>query len=276
MFADGVFHLRDFGEIRARFVGETAMLGNLGEFATCEHKQTSDKDRFGDFAVLVGGGLEGLARRIGEAIQVEAIVPIGTADQRQTMGAETLERVMEAALEMLVERRFGAGYVVVGHRLVEDAPVAGFLNIGANADDQPVGIVVEAAADVVVAALGERLVLVISATGGKLRCGEVEYAFARAAGNHVDKAEQILVGIAEAEAASDARFVERGRARHVERGHALVGIPDVHHAIGVHVGRVHLEEAEQFIPVLTKLFEGGVGIGRRRDTSRSLPSRLSC
>jgi len=43
------------------------------------------------------GGLERLARRIGEAVQVETVVPIGAADQRQTMRAKPFERVMETA-----------------------------------------------------------------------------------------------------------------------------------------------------------------------------------
>ena len=77
---DGSFHLGDFGEIRGRFVGEAAMLGNLGEFAPREHQQAGDENGFGDLAVLVRGGLEGLARGIGEAVQVEAIIPISTTD----------------------------------------------------------------------------------------------------------------------------------------------------------------------------------------------------
>ena len=129
-------------------------------------------------------------------------------------------------------------------------------------------IVVEAAADVVIAALGERLVLVIGAAGGQLRGGQVQDALAGARRRHVHKAQQVLVGIAEAQAAPDARLIERRRARHVEGRHALVRIPDVHHAIGVDVGRVDLEDAEQALPVLAQLLEGRVGVRRRQDTSQ--------
>ena len=176
-------------------------------------------------------------------------------------GPEAVERVVEAALQVLVERLLGAGLVVVGDRLVEDRPVAGLLEVGRDADDQPVRIVVETAADVVVAALGERLVLVISAAGGQLRGGQVEDALAGARRDHVHEAEQVLVGVAEAQAAADAGFEERRRARHVERGHALVGVPDVDHAVGVHVGRVDLADAEQAVPVGAQLLEGRVGRG---------------
>ena len=144
----------------------------------------------------------------------------------------------------------------------------GFLEVSGDAEDQPVRIVVEIAADVIVAALGERLILVIRAAGLELRGRQVEDAFARARGNHVDEAEQILVGIAEAQAAADARFVKRGRARHVERGHALVGVPDVDHPVGVDVGRLDLIDAEQVVPILAQASEGGRPPFCRRDIWR--------
>ena len=65
-------------------------------------------------------------------------------------------------------------------------------------------VVVEAGADVVVAALGQRLVLVIGAAGRELRGGEVEDPLrARARGIMLNESEQILVGVAEAHAPSD-------------------------------------------------------------------------
>src|ERR1035437_7227970 len=236
------------------------MLGDIREFAAGEHKQGGDENGFGNRAVFVRGGLEGLPGRVGEAVQVETIVPIGAPDERQAMGTETIERVAEAALQMLVERRFGAGRIVIGHTLIQDAPISSLFDIGVYSDNEPVGIIVKAAADIVIAAPGERLILVIRAARGQLLGGEVEDAFTGAARNHVHKAEQILVRIAEAEAAADARFIEGRCARHVEGRHALIGVPDVHHAIGVHVGRLHLATAEQFLPINTKLFECTVGI----------------
>ena len=134
------------------------------------------------------------------------------------------------------------------------------LMIGGDADDEPVRIVVEAAADVVVAALGERLVLVVRAAGGQLGGGQIEDALAGARRGHVHKAQQVLIGVAEAQAAADAGLVEGRRARHVEGGHALVGIPDIDHAVGVHVGGIDLEDAQQAVPVLAQLLEGRVGL----------------
>ena len=162
---------------------------------------------------------------------------------------------------MLVQRLLGTRLVVVRHWLVEDAPVARLFEIGGNADNQPVRIVVEVAADVVVAALGERLVLVIRAAGSELRGRQVDDALAGARRVHLDESQQVLIGVAEAQAAADARLVERRRARHVERRHALVGVPDIHHAVGVRIGSPHVENAEQSVPVSAQFVERRIRVG---------------
>ena len=68
-------------------------------------------------------------------------------------------------------------------------------------------VVVEVAADLGVALLGQRLVLVVAGAVGELGRGDVEDALAGAAGDHVDEAEDVLVRVAEAHAAADARLV---------------------------------------------------------------------
>ena len=113
------------------------MPGNFRQFAPGQHKQPGDEDRLGNLAVLIGGGLEGLTGSIREAIEVETIVPVRAADQRQSMRSKPVESVAEAALQVLIERRFGAGFVVVRNGLVENAPVASLLQIGSDAHDQP-------------------------------------------------------------------------------------------------------------------------------------------
>ena len=49
--------------------------------------------------------------------------------------------------------------------------------------------------------------------------------------NEVDKAEEVLVGVAEAHASADAGLEVRRTAGHVEGDHALVGVPDIHHPV---------------------------------------------
>ena len=143
-------------------------------------------------------------------------------------------------------------------------PIAGFLDVGGDAQHQPERVVVEVAADVVVAALGQRLILVERAAVFQLRGGQIEHALAGARGNHLDEAEQVLVGIAETQAASDAGFVEGGRTRHIERGHALVGVPDVDHAVGVQVRGLHLDASRASRPNTPERAEGRIRVVRLR------------
>ena len=121
-------------------------------------------------------------------------------------------------------------------------------------------IVVESAADVVIAALRQWLVLVISSAALELRRGQVEDPLTCACRNHVHKSQQVLVRVAETQASPNARLERRSRARQIECGHALVRVPDIHHAIRVHIGRVDLEDAEKFVPVRAKAIEGRVGL----------------
>ena len=84
------------------------------------------------------------------------------------------------------------------------------------------------------------------------------------------EAHQVLVGIAETHASANATLEERCRAREVEGDHALVLVPDVHHAVQLVVARLHLVDVQQGIPVLAELGEslvhlrGGVEFGDER------------
>jgi hypothetical protein len=100
--------------------------------------------------------------------------------------------------EVNQQRRFGAGGVVERNHLVENAAVAGFLQVGGHAHDQPERVVVEPAADPFVAALGQWLVLVISSAVFELGCGQIEDALAGALRDDMDEAQQVLGRIAEA------------------------------------------------------------------------------
>ena len=78
-------HLGGFAEIRGGLGVQSAAPGDGRQFAAGMDEQPGDEDRLGDFAVLVGGGLEALPRRVGEAVQVQAVVPVGAANQRQAV-----------------------------------------------------------------------------------------------------------------------------------------------------------------------------------------------
>ena len=125
--------------------------------------------------------------------------------------------------------------------------------------DQPQRVVVESGSDRVVSALGERLVLVVRAAVLELSGRDVDDALARALGNQVHKAKQVLVGVAEAHAAADPGLEVRGRTRHVVGHHALVLVPDVDHPVELVVGRVHRVRAQQVVPIGVELGELRVG-----------------
>lgn len=101
-------------------------------------------------------------------LEVQAVVPVGTANERQHVRTKVVDDVVHGHLQVLEERHLGAGLVVEGHHLVKDREVARLLDIGHGAEDEPAGVVVETTADVVVAALGQGLVLVVAATAGEL------------------------------------------------------------------------------------------------------------
>ena len=67
---------------------------------------------------------------IGKAVQVQAVVPVGAADQRQAVRAQAVERVAAwLRCRCSYSGCFAAGLVVIRHRLVQDGPIAGFLEI---------------------------------------------------------------------------------------------------------------------------------------------------
>ena len=123
------------------------------------------------------------------------------------MRAEAVQGVLQAALEMIVERFFAAVFVVEGDRFIEDGKIPGFLEVRGYPQHQPERVVVEVAADFVVAALGKGLELVEGSAGFKLRRGQIQHPLAGARRDHLDEPEQILVGIAESQATADAGFI---------------------------------------------------------------------
>ncbi len=211
----------------------------LGHFLAGQDEQTGNHDAFSRGAILVGGGLKRLTRRVGEAIEVEAVIPIRPANQRQLVGSQSIQRVLDRPLKVFEQGHFGAWLVFVGHQFIKDGKIPGFLHISCCCQYQPVRVVIEIGTHIVVAAFGQRGVLVESAAVGKLGGCQIKQPFAGALRHNMHKTQQILGGIAKAHAASNPAFKVRSRTAHVEGDHALVGIPDVDHAVGVFVWRDH-------------------------------------
>ena len=88
------------------------------------------------------------------------------------------------------------------------------------------------------------------------------------------EAKQVLVGIAEAHAASHARLVVGGGTGHVERDHALVLVPDVDHAVELFVAGIDAVGGQQFGPVGVELLQGGFDLFDGGETAEQLMGRL--
>ncbi len=184
------------------------------------------------------------------------------SDQRQAVRSEPVERVAEGPLQVLVECGLGALTVVVGNRFMEDRGVARLLEVRRGGEDQPERVVVETGADCVVAALGERLVLVVGTAVRQLGRSEVEDPCSCPRGDQMHEAEEILVRVAEAHPSPDAGLEQRRRAREVEGDHALVLVPDVDGSIDVFARCGHLQSGKQSCPVVTQTLECRLDLGR--------------
>jgi hypothetical protein len=111
----------------------------------------------------------------------------------------------------VLEQGGSQGLVIVeGHRLVEDRPVAGLLEVAGDTEDEPQRVVVEAGPDVVVPPLGQGLVLVVRRAVGELSGRDVQDPLTRAVRDEVDEPEQVLVRVAEAHAPADPGLEVRG------------------------------------------------------------------
>ena len=147
------------------------------------------------------------------------------------MRTEIVDHMVEGYTQMLHQRNLGTWLVVERHRLVQYSEISCLLYICHGSENEPHRIVIETAADVVVAALGQRLVLVVAAAVRELGGGYVYDTLASAFRNLMHKAHKVLIGVPEAHSAADSALEERGRTGHVEGDHALVLVPDVDHPV---------------------------------------------
>ena len=241
-----------------RLFGKADPFAEGGIFLRVFDEHARDENAFRLAALEVRAGLEALAGFAAEAVQVQAVIPVGAADERQAVGAAVRDRIADAAAQMLQERYFRALFVIERRRLVQDREVAGLLDVSRGAGDEPERIVVEARADVGIPALRERLVLVVGAAVRELDRGDVQDPFPRALRDQVHEAQKVLAAVAEAHAAAGPALVIGSAAAHVEGDHALVLVPDVHHAVQLFLAAFQGEAGKQARPVGAELIHRGV------------------
>ena len=147
------------------------------------------------------------------------------------------------------------GIAVIRSGFLKNAEIPGLLNVGSCAGNQPERVIPKAAADFIVALLGQRLILVIAPAVAELRCGNIQNPLPGSFRDLMDKSQKILGRISEAHAAADAALKHGGGPAHVEGDHALIRIPDIDHAGEFFILRLQLILSEQGIPVCMQFLE---------------------
>ena len=234
------------------------MVAQFGVLVAVLDEHARNEHAFGHRAFAGTGDLEALARVLRETVQVQAVVPVGAANERQAVGTKVGDGKVEAAAQMLHQALCLAGIIIKGHLLVQNRPVAGLAQIGGSAGNEPQRVIVEAGADIAVAFLGQGLVLVVGAAILKLGGGDIQNALPCAGRDDVYKAQQILTAVAEAHAAAGPAFKVAGRAAHIEGDHTLILVPDVHHTVQLFLAGFQMVGGEQSFPVVGQRLAGRV------------------
>ena len=234
------------------------MVAQLGVFVAVLDEHARNEHALRHRTLAGPGDLETLARVLGEAVQVQAVVPVRTPDERQTVGTQMGAGKVEAAAQVLHQGLRLGGIVVKGNLLLQNGPVAGLPQVGGGTGNEPQRVIVEAGADVPIALFGQGLVLVVGAAVLELGGGDIQNALPGTGGDDVHKAQKILTAVPEAHAASGAAFKVAGRAAHVKGDHALILVPEVHHAVQLFLAGLQMVGGQQRIPVLRQCGAGGV------------------
>ena len=81
-------------------------------------------------------------------------------------------------------------------------------------------------------------------------CGcKIKQPFPGSFRHHVDETKQVLGRIPESHSTPNSAFKIGRRTAHVKCDHALIGIPDVHHTVGIYIRSIDTELLKQQIPV---------------------------
>ena len=88
-------------------------------------------------ALIVGAGLERFSRSIGEAVQVQTVVPVGTADQGKSVRSEVFQCIVEGTFQMLHQGSSQFFFVVEGNVFGEKRGVSGLSDVSGGCGNEP-------------------------------------------------------------------------------------------------------------------------------------------
>src|SRR5699024_3423625 len=123
---DSFLHCGDAPPHPYRLLREADALAKLSVFAAIFHEHACDKDAFGHRPLAGPEGLETLARLFRKTVEIEAVVPVGAANERQSVGAEVSQGEVYAPAQVLHKRRFAARRVVKGRGVFQNGKIPGF------------------------------------------------------------------------------------------------------------------------------------------------------
>ena len=217
------------------------------------HEHSGDENGLSNRSLGRSCRLERFARLCREAVQVQTVIPVSTADQRQFVRSEMGYGKVEGTFQVLHQRLCLGGIVVEINLLVENREISGLFEVGGTSGDQPERVIVEAASDIHVSFFRQWLVLMVCASVFKLGSGNIEQTLSCAIRDQMNEAEQILAGVTEAHAAAGAGLKVGCGTGHVEGNHTLILVPDVDHASQFFICTGERIFCQQAFPVGSKL-----------------------
>ena len=242
------------------------MLKKSRELLADNHIQSGNHKRLRTAAFrLVLGSLERFVRVEGKTIEIEAVIPVRTSYKRQPMRTQMRPGIVKTYPQMLQKGLLASRHIVKRHHFIKNRKVTGLPDISERAEQKPKRVIIESRADSVIAALGERLILMVAAPVRKLCRRNVKNPCPRPLRNLMHKAYQVLVRITETHSASYSALEEACAAAHIECNHALVLVPDIQHPVQLRHGRTYRKFAEHTVPILPKLIKSPVSLLCRRE-----------
>ena len=130
----GLFYCVNGGAGTGGLLGEVQVVTEFGVLAAIFHEHARNKYALSHRALAGAGDLEALARVLREAVQVQAVVPVGPADQRQAVGAQMGMGVAEAPVQML-HQGLCSGHVVVKETMSDFASGESSMNAAIENED---------------------------------------------------------------------------------------------------------------------------------------------
>ena len=125
--------------------------------------------------------------------------------------------------------------------------ITGLSYVSTGTCNEPQRIIVEAAADIGVAFLGQRLILMVSTAVLELGGSDINDTLSCTVRDQMYETEQILAGITEAHTTADSGLVIRSGTGHVKGYHTLVLVPDICHTVYVRILALYMIAGEKII-----------------------------